>query len=426
MKKIAFVCQRYGQEVAGGAESYTRQMAEHLAAWNMKQQKQNGNVEHQEQNGNAEHQELNGNAEQHGHLEQNGNVEQDYEIEVLTSKAVDFQTWADYYQADTEKLKGVTVHRFSVTKGRNPFIQRGFGILMHRFGIHFHWMEEMRLKARGPYCPGLVSYIKEHKDDYDAFFFVTYMYYPAYFGAREVYEKAYFIPTAHDEEPIYMNLFHELFRRVRGITYLTQEEKDFVERTFHNEAVPNQVIGMGIEVPANASGERFREKYNIKGDYLVFAGRIEEGKGCKELMDYFIQYQEEQHKLTLVLMGKATMEIPEREDIRYVGFVSEADKYDGMKGAKVICLPSRHESFSISLLEGMAYGNPALVNGACEVLKGHMDRSGGGLCYTDYTDFKENLGKLLNRSEEMGKAAAAYVEKNYSWNAVISQFMGQL
>ena len=51
--KIAFINQRYGMEVAGGSESYTRAMAEHLAA----------------------------------HLKDKA------EIEVLTSKALDYITW---------------------------------------------------------------------------------------------------------------------------------------------------------------------------------------------------------------------------------------------------------------------------------------------------------------------------------------------
>lgn len=398
--KIAFINQRYGVEVAGGSESYTRAMAERLSKY----------------------------------LGDAGSVE------VLTSKALSYITWEDHYENDVEDINGVTVRRFSVKHKRNRVIQRAAGILMRHFHIHFKWMEELRLKARGPYVPELVSYIREHKDEYDAFIFVTYLYYPAYFGAKEVYDKAWFVPTAHDEEPIYMNIYKELFRRVKGIIYLAEEEKAFAERHFHNKSVPNRVLGMGIDVKENADENRFREKYGISGDYLLFAGRIEENKGCKELVDHFIRYKDQCREetganaagksegLTLVLMGKSLMEIPEREDIRYVGFVSDEDKYDGMKGARVICLPSRYESFSISLLEGMAYGNPALVNGNCDVLKGHVERSGGGFFYTDYEEFKEKLTGLLAHdiNEEMGNKAAAYVKENYAWSRIIGQFCEML
>lgn len=390
-KKIAFINQRYGTEVAGGSETYTRAMAEHLAKY------------------------LEGSAE----------------VEVLTSKAADYITWEDFYTRDTEVLNGVTVRRFSVRHKRSRVFQRGPQILMQYFHIHWKWLEELRLKARGPYAPGLVDYIRDHKDEYDAFIFVTYLYYPAYFGAKEVYEKAWFVPTAHDEEPIYMNIYRELFRRVRGIVYLTEEEKRFVEGHFGNGALSNQVLGMGIEAPQSADETRFRGKYGVKGDYLIFAGRIEENKGCKELIEYFIRFREESSEekgLTLVLMGKSLMDIPERDDIRYVGFVPEEDKYDGMKGARVICLPSKYESFSISLLEGMAYGNPALVNGNCEVLKGHVDRSGGGIAYTDYEGFKEGLKILLDDEahRETGNKAMEYVRREYGWDSVMERFCGML
>ena len=207
-----------------------------------------------------------------------------------------------------------------------------------------------------------------------------------------------------------------------------------MEKTFHNEKLPNQVLGMGIEVPPCADAARFREKYDIEGDYLLYAGRIEEGKGCKELIDFFLKYKKMTEQKTgksdlkLVLMGKGTMELPSGDAIRYVGFVSDEDKYDGMAGAAVICLPSRYESFSISLLEGMAYGKPALVNGHCEVLKGHVQKSGGGFAYMDYEGFEKGIQSLSDRSvyEETGRKAAAYVRERYTWDKITENFCAML
>lgn len=74
MKRIAFVNQRYGLEVNGGSEYYTRLMAERLAKY--------------------------------------------YEVDVLTTKAVDYTTWKDWYVRDVETINGVTVRRFSVAQER--------------------------------------------------------------------------------------------------------------------------------------------------------------------------------------------------------------------------------------------------------------------------------------------------------------------
>ena len=385
-KKIAFINQRYGVEVLGGSETYTRKTAEALA------------------------------------------LRDGFDVEVLTSKALDFKTWADYFEKDVEEINGVTVRRFSVKKERNRLVQRSSQIMMHNLGIHTKDLEEKRLIARGPYVPELVEFIKEHKDDYDAFVFVTYLYYPAYFGAKEVYDKAVFVPTAHDEEPIYMNIFDELFNNVKGIVYLTEEEKKFVNEKFHNENVPSIVNGMGIDIPADDNSKDFCEKNGIDGRYIVYCGRIEENKGVKTLIDYILKFNaeaSEENKVKLVLTGKGGMSVPDDKNIKYLGFVSDEDKFSAMKGSMAICLPSRFESFSITLLEGMACKKPALVNAKSEVLDGHIKKSGGGFSFGNYEEFKESLTKLLDAktNAELGIKAAEYVRENYSKEAVISRLV---
>ncbi|MCR4649508.1 MAG: glycosyltransferase family 4 protein [Lachnospiraceae bacterium] len=382
-KKIAFINQRYGKEVLGGSETYTRKVAEEIAKTG------------------------------------------EFEVEILTSRALDFKTWADYYGDDIETVNGVTIRRFSVAHERDRLTQRTLGILMHNFGVHKKSLEEKRLIARGPFVPGLVEYIKEHKDEYYAYVFVTYMYYPAYFGAKEVYDKAFFVPTAHDEEPIYMDIFNELFNSVRGIIYLTDEEKAFVNRQFQNEKVPSIVNGMGIDIPEEDNSKEFCKKNELPEKYVIYCGRIEEGKGCKMLAEYIQKFNaENSEKIGLVLTGKGNMSIPEDENIKYLGFVSEEDKFSAMKGASAICLPSEFESFSITLLEGMACKKPAIVNAKSDVLKGHIEKSNGGTAFENYDEFADALKKLSDEKyvKETGEKAYEYVMKNYSNEKVTEKF----
>ena len=78
-------------------------------------------------------------------------------------------------------------------------------------------------------------------------------------------------------------------------------------------------------------------------------------------------------------MGKAVCNIPKHPDIIPLGFVSEEDKFSGLSDAISLVLPSQYESLSIAVLEAMALGVPVLVNGQCDVLKGHCTKSNGGL-----------------------------------------------
>lgn len=376
MKKICFVIQRYGVEVNGGAETLCKQLAERM-------------------------------------------VDQ-YEVDVLTTKAVDYMTWKDEYTADEEMISGVRVRRFSVNKGRNIRIFNAVNwVFLHR--ILPPILENRWIIEQGPYTPELVDYIKQHKDDYSAFIFMTYLYYPTVKGIEEVAEKAIMLPLAHDEPFLRMKIFDPVFLKPKAFFFETDEERELVRRKYHNYQIPYRLGGAGVDVPERVCGEDFKKKYGIS-NYIIYAGRIDEGKNCKELFDFFLKYKQA-HKddLKLVLIGKAVIDIPKSEDIIPLGFVSEQDKFDGMAGAHFLVLPSKFESLSIVVLEAFSIGKPVLVNGECEVLKGHCDKCGGGFYYTNYYGFESKMLQLLRNPElrdEMGEKGKKYVNTRFRWSII--------
>lgn len=183
---------------------------------------------------------------------------------------------------------------------------------------------------------------------------------------------------------------------------------------------------MGIDVPKEISDRNFKKKYQLE-DYIVYVGRIDECKGCKELFQYFLKYKRKNpsNKIKLVLMGKAALDIPKHPDILSLGFVSEEEKFSGIAGSKVLILPSEFESLSISVLEAMALKIPVLVNGKCEVLKGHCLKSNGGLYYMNYDEFEgclDYLQKRLAIYTQMKENAKEYVDTNFNWNVILENF----
>lgn len=407
-KKIALVNQRYGLEVNGGSEYYTRLIAERLA--------------------------------------------KDYDVEVLTSKALSYETWANHYKKNKEIINGVKVRRFKVVKERNETAMRLLGkLIAGKAQLNKKFLCDLWVKAQGPQVPGLIDFIRTHKEEYAAIIFVTYLYYPTVVGMPEAKERAIFIPTAHDEPYIHFQSHAPLFTMPRAVIYLTDEEKALVNKLYHNEDIPSIVAGVGVDVPEKVDNTAFREKYDIKGDYLIYTGRVDASKGCDRMFEYFQKYLKGKtgaedgqgrsqarngiasqyasvgdngDNLTLVVMGQQFMDIPEDEHIRYLGFVSEEDKFGGVAGAKALWLPSPFESLSISVLEAMALNVPVLVNGECEVLRGHCEKSGGGLYYTDYDSCREALERILKDQqcqEEMGRNAGIYIRENYLWEQILNK-----
>ena len=115
------------------------------------------------------------------------------------------------------------------------------------------------------------------------------------------------------------------------------------------------------------------------------------------------------------------MDIPEDPDIISLGFVSDEDKFNGLKAAEMLVLPSRFESLSMVVLEAMSVGTSVLVNGESPVLKAHCVKSNGALYYNGYLEYEGAVRYLLEHPEEvrlLHENAHKYVQTNYMWDVI--------
>jgi len=380
-KKIAIINQRYGLEVNGGSELYSRQIAERLAV--------------------------------------------NYEVEVLTSCAIEYVKWSNHYKEGMEIINNVRVRRFKTEHERTPRKFTALDTAMQQNPKATKEQSDRWIEEMGPYCPQLVDYIDAHQDEYDAIIVVTYLYYPAVKSLVRIKNKAIFIPTAHQEPFIHFKMYEEVFKAPKAYVFLTDEERDLVHGIFKNEEIPYEVMGVGVQVPDVVDPQGFKQKYKLH-NYIIYVGRIDEGKDCPRMFEYFLEYKRRvKSDLKLVLMGKAVVEIPNHKDIISLGFVSEEDKFNGIKGAKALILPSRFESLSISVLEAMTLSIPVVVNGICDVLKGHCTKSNGGLYYKNYFEFEGCLNFLASHKEEYDKMclnAKKYVDDYFQWDIIMNKF----
>jgi glycosyltransferase involved in cell wall biosynthesis len=380
--KLAIVVQRYGEAINGGAELHARYVAEHLA--------------------------------RHA------------EVEAITTCAADYVTWRNELPAGTDQINGVTVRRFRVKHERDPFVFSRLSDLVfnrpHSVADELAWLD-----AEGPASPALVDYLAKHAADYDYCIFFSYRYYHAYHGVRAAGSRAILVPTAERDLAVGLSIFAPIFRGVRALMYNSPEERAMIQAVSGNEDVPSVVVGVGSNLPSAPQPNRFRQKFNIRGPFAIYVGRVDANKGCQELFDFFESYVKAgAGRLTLVLVGTSLLPVPKHPGIRHLGFLDEADKFDAMAAADLLIMPSYFESLSMVVLEAWALGRPVLVNARCDVLKGQCVRSNAGLYYDGEFEFVEALRALEHNQwlgSTLGRNGRRFFGEHYEWPVIVRKYL---
>jgi glycosyltransferase involved in cell wall biosynthesis len=379
--ELAIVVQRYGPEVTGGSESLARAVAERLAA--------------------------------------------DFHVTVFTTCARDYVTWRNELPAGTGPANGVEVARFPVEEERDL---ASFNRLSDQLfaGGGPEEAELLWLRRQGPHAPRLVEALARRKSDFEAVVFFTYLYAPTYWGLKAAPERSVLVPTAHDEPPLGLSIYRSVFAAPRAFAFCSVPEADLVRARFSLGDRPMEVTGIGIEVPPAPDVEGFRIRHDVRGPYLLYAGRIDAGKGCGQMLDHYDLYRRNcRGAAALLLIGKLAMPTPRVPGVRYLGYVSDDEKMAAMAGARAVLCPSQYESLSIVLLEGLALGTPGLVNARSPVLRDHAVRSRGALYYESADEFVEAVTLLVGEDglrAALGANGVRYVRDNYRWDLVMSRY----
>jgi len=379
--KVAYVVQRYG-DIKAGAEAHCRAFAHRLAARGVA-------------------------------------------VDVFTTCARDYRTWANELPAGTSSDGHVSVHRFPVVEPRSSAFDTVSNEVLPRPWLVPRERQEEWMRMQGPHSPALIDALGSAARDYDVVAFITYLYYTTYFGLPVVGERAVLHPTAHDEPAIYLSMFDDVFAAPRGLVFLTDEEKAFVHRRF-GAAQPSIVAGVGVEPPLDCDPARARDRFGLAGPYVLYLGRIDPLKGMDHLPAFFARFGERTGAAAdLVVAGDGNAP----PGVRALSEVSEQEKWDLLAGAEVLIHPSYHESFALTLLEAWSVGTPVFVNGASDVLVGHCMRSNGGLWYRSYAEFEAGLGRLLGDDRlrrALGAQGESYVRSTYRWDEIIDRYLGFL
>jgi hypothetical protein len=218
---------RFGDDVIGGAEMLTRELAEGLAG-------------------------------------------RGWAVDVLTGCTRDYFREVRHYDAGARTLpSGIRLHRFPSTASASR-TDRVLGNRRLERGEHLEVDAEYRWLNDDVRVPALFEYVVDHADEYRALVFAPYLYWTTVAGAVVATERTIVMPCLHDEPTARLSVFAREFREVRGLWFLTDPEAELA-CALHPDLAAHHVVGAGVTVPERYDPDRFRSRFGIDGPWWTAA-----------------------------------------------------------------------------------------------------------------------------------------------------------
>lgn len=365
--------QRYGADVAGGAEALARRTARAL----------------------------------HDAGDQ---------VTVYTTTARDYLTWAHHLPEGVSDDGGVEVRRYRAV---TPDPATAAALVRHLALSPGHPGQEAAWAlAQGPCAPRLLADLERDATGFDAVVFWTYLYATTQLGIARVPGPSVLVPLAHDEPMLRFTLSRGVTRMADGLVFMTPEEALLVDDMHGIGDRPFRIIGTGLDPAPPPAPEP------PGPGHVLYLGRVDPAKGVLDLVDAHARYRALGGTLPLVLAGRPTVPLSLPAWVRTTGFVDDAERDRLIAGARVVALPSRYESLSLAALEAWRAGRPTLTTSACEVVVGQTRRSGGGLWYGDagsYADAVRRLEADPGLRARLGAAGRAFTDR-LTWPLAVERW----
>lgn len=345
-----------------------------------------------------------------------------HDITICTTTSQNYVKWDSPLLEGTEYFNRIKIVRFKPIKERNIF---KFNRFMRKISKNNNLKSseyDRFIYEQGPIVPNLIEYLKSNHKNFDIILFIGYLYYPIVYGIPICKETAIVVPTLHDESVAYFPIYNHLLSQDLIYSFNTLEELEVYKKIFNRTPDKYSIIGTCTTLNPNFLSEKKCTHQN----YILYVGRVEEGKGVGALIEYFkIWKRIHPSDLKLLIVGGGGDPKNSSKDIIYIGYASEEEKYSFLKNATLLINPSPMESFSIVLMEAWLFQKPVLVNSNSDTMKNHCIRSNGGLYFQDLDSFMGTLNYLLKHPEirkKMGENGKKYVEANYSPDIVLAKY----
>jgi glycosyltransferase involved in cell wall biosynthesis len=335
--------------------------------------------------------------------------------------------WEDHYEPGTSRVNDVEVRRFATNKSNTAYLA---GLRKIQEDANLTLTEQTEYFKDSINSDDLIQTVESMLSDGHEVVALPYFYGLTHSLLQRYAGEVSLIPCFHDEPQFHWAATGELLRTAKHIFYNSPEEKTMTIRT-HGAAggrrvVEGVVTGVGVEL--NSNGEAPTPLPDLPKNYFVYAGRKERGKNVPLLCEWFGAYaRASRTKAKLLFIGGGDDSlVPNNDNFRDLGFVSETAKRQIIGGAKAMLNLSENESFSIVLMEGWLSGVPVVVSASSPVMKGHVQRSNGGLYVGNQDEFAATLQRLDGDDllrKRLALQGQEYVAKNFTFDRVLERYL---
>jgi O-antigen biosynthesis protein len=343
-----------------------------------------------------------------------------WSVEVATTCAVDHESWRNVLPAGEETVEGVRVRRFPVSPRVAERYEALHPVIL---GGGATYLDEAEWLGQSVWSQELEDWLAAA--GHDLAVFCPYLFGTSVWGALADAGRAALMPCLHDEPYARLALVRAAVEGARGCMFNSPGEERLARRLF--AVREGGVVGMGFDRPEAPARPGFAAEHGL-GEYVIYAGRLEQAKRVDVAVDWAVRYARERPgapRLALIGTGGWRPPPAARDVVSALGWLSEDEKRRALAEAVALVNPSRLESLSVVLMEAWLEGTPAVVDAGSEVMRDHCATSGAGIAVGSYEDYRDALDGLRADREAaraMGRRGREYVLDVYGWPAVSRRF----
>lgn len=225
-------------------------------------------------------------------------------------------------------------------------------------------------------------------------------------------------------------VYPKFYKKIKVVTISNSSKEALVKIGFSRKNL--FVIPLGCDVPIVSS---FSNK--LKTPTLIFVSRLTKSKGIEDAIRATYEIKKVTENIKTLIIGRGdrgytdylktlSKSLGLSNNIEFLGFVSEKEKWNLLEKAHILLVPSSKEGWGLTVHEAGSRGTPAIgynVEGLRDVI---IDGKNGILCKkNNYRELTKEVSDLLidKKRYKILQDGAIGERKKFTWKKTVSEFI---